>query len=90
MKGTGKTAGVKEPNPLPDIINSIPWQYTVVGAKFLDDTRAIIIRHDTQFRWYSDAYIMLLLLFLCERGLVSILEVPFKDSENPVHIIKRV
>lgn len=87
LKSIGR---LKNDNPLPEIINSIPWEYTVIGAKFLDDTRAIIIKHDTKFRWYSDAYIILLLIFLDEQGLVSLLELPIKDSVNPVHIVKRV
>lgn len=89
-KPSGSNVGATESNPLPEILNIIPWEYTVVAPKFLDDIRALVIKHDTGYNWYSNAYIMYLLLHLHRSDLVSLAEFPVKDSVYSVYLVKRV
>lgn len=90
LKSTGINSGDLKSNPLPEIVNCIPWQYTVIGPKFLDDIRAIVIRHDVKLTWYSDAYVMLLLIYLFENQVVNLMELPVTNSIHPVILVKRV
>lgn len=90
LKNTGKISGALAGNPIPDILNLLDWQYRVVGPRLLDDLRILLAKRTKPFEWFSDSYIMLLLIHLRDAGLVELLDVTLKGVTDSITVIKKI
>ena len=75
-------------NPLPEVINSIPWEYRLLDLEFADDIKSIISRYDPKL-YFSNKYVLLMIAALHDAGYVSKLEVPTEEPGRVI-LIKRI
>lgn len=82
--------GLGSSNPLGEIINSIPWESTILEPELLDSIRDILLCTSGNKEYCSNKYIVLLLAFLTDAGYIEIQEINTPPISGRVCIIKRV
>jgi hypothetical protein len=76
-------------NPLPELVNFLPWEFTVISPEMLDSIKDIISRV-TKVVVHTNALIMPILVELARNGYVEIKEIPLEGISGNLLIIKRI
>jgi hypothetical protein len=76
-------------NPLPELINFIPWELSVISPQMLDSMREIVSRV-TKVSIYTNAMAMSILVELAQNGYIEIKEIPLENISGSILIIKRI
>lgn len=74
-------------NPIPELLDLIPYKGTVLGLLVADEMRALIQKHTDKI--VNNSYIILLIAELQTSGLVSVEELVWPGTQGKVIIIKR-
>lgn len=77
-------------NPLPEFINSIPWEPTLVDADLLDTLRRVINKCTADRVIVSNRYVILLMEHLAENAFLEFVSVPVTVVPGTISVVKRV
>lgn len=83
-----KSLSLLETNPLPEMINFLPWTPTLVDINMLDGIREIIVRNVGSTSVITDKFIMLILIMLKEKGFILLELIPQEIGE--FYLITRI
>lgn len=83
-----KSLSTLESNPLPEMINFLPWKPTLVDINMLDGIREIIVNHVGSTSVITDKYIMCILHMLMEQKFVLLELIPNELGE--FYLITRI
>ncbi len=76
-----KSLSSLETNPLPEMINFLPWKPTLVDINMLDGIREIIVNHVGSTSVITDKFIMLILMMLMKEGYCLVELIPQEIGE---------
>ena len=74
-------------NPIPELLDLISPEGSILGLLAADEMRAIILRHTSKI--VNNSYIIILLAHLQDAGLISVDELSWPHTAGNIIIIKR-
>ena len=77
-----------ESNPLPEVVNFIPWEYRILDLEFVDELKDIVRKYYPKL-YLTNKYVLLMIAALHDAGYISRLEVP-TEQPGRVILIKRI